>query len=364
MTRVGLPAWLPPAAIATVMFIGFALAAGHTDHFRFCDLIRVGHFVRPSVLEPCPAHPGVIGYDGQFYFAIAHDPFLRNPDTVASLDDTLRYRRILYPVSAWLLSAGHPALLPYTLILVNVIAAGALIAVLSAVALRSQLNPYWALLVALFGGVWMPITRDLTEPLQLVFLAAGMAAGSAGLVLLASLAKETAAVALVTELLRTLRARLWRQAGAFTAATIAVLGWVIFVRFFVSGARESSIFAQFLHPPGAPLFVLAGTVPGEPARFLLVAGGLAICVLVVARLKFVRNPAALAAAAYAAVELGAGAANWHDTVDLYRQMAGAVVLVFISWAQSKDRLGVIALWLGAAMGVVSMLLLALGRLPR
>lgn len=316
------------------------------------------------MLAPCPAHPAAAGYDGQFYFAIAHDPFLRNADTAASLDDSLRFRRILYPLAAWMVSAGRASLLPYSLVLVNVLAGAALIAVLAAMAIRLRLSPWWALLVGLFGGVWMPIARDLTEPLQLLFLAIGMSAGSAIALLLASLAKETAVVALVTETLRTLRARLWRRAGAFGLAALAVVGWALFVRFFVSGPHESSIFAQFLRPPGAPLIVLVQTLPTEPIRSILIAGGLAICLLVVVRLARVRDGAAWAAAAYAAVELGAGAESWHDPVDFYRQMAGAVVLVFVSWAQARDRLGFAVLWLGALTGGFSALLLAVGHLPR
>lgn len=359
-----LPGWLPPAAVALIIYTAIVLAGGATDHFRFCDLIRVGHFLRPGVLGPCPAHPSAAGYDGQFYFAIAHDPFLRNPDTAASLDDSLRYRRILYPLAAWLVSAGRASLLPYSMVLINIVAGAALIAVLAATAMRLRLSPWWALLVAVFGGVWMPIARDLTEPLQLLFLAIGMSAGSAIALLLASLAKETAVVALVSETLRTLRARLWRRAGAFGLAALAVVGWTLFVRFFVSGPHESSIFAQFLRPPGAPLILLAQTVPTEPTRSILIAGGLAICMLVVVRLARVRDGAALAAAVYAAVELGAGAESWHDPVDFYRQMAGAVVLVFVSWAQARDRLGFVVLWLGALTGGFSALLLAVGHLPR
>jgi hypothetical protein len=351
-------------AVALTIYAGIAVAGGATDHFRFCDLIRIGHFLRPSALTPCPAHPTAAGYDGQFYFAIAHDPFLRNPDTAASLDDSLRYRRILYPLTAWLVSAGRPSLLPDALVIVNVGAGGALIAVLAAMAIRLRLSPWWSLLVALFGGVWMPIARDLTEPLQLMLLAIGMTTGSALALLLSSLAKETSVVALVTETLRTMRARLWLRASAFGLATIGVVGWTLFVRVFVTGPQASSIFGQFLRPPGAPLIVLVQTVAREPIRATLIAGGLAICVLVVARVARTHDGAAWAAAAYAAVQLGAGAESWHDPVDFYRQMAGAVVLVFISWAQTRDRLGLAVLWLGALTGGFSALLLAAGHLPR
>src|SRR5260370_29549595 len=124
------------------------------------------------------------------------------------------------------------------------------------------------------------------------------------------------------------------------------------------------MFAQWVGQSGGAVNVRGQTLTRAPIRATLVAGGLAICVLVVVRLARERDGAAWAAAAYAAVELGAGAESWHDPVDFYRQMAGAVVLVFVSWAQSRDRLGYTVLWLGALTGGLSALLLAVGQLPR
>ena len=92
-----LPRWLAPAAVAVVIFTGIALAGGATDHFRFCDLIRVGHFLRPGVLAPCPAHPAVAGYDGQFYYAIARGPWHRHE---AGIDaPVVRHARVLSEVT-------------------------------------------------------------------------------------------------------------------------------------------------------------------------------------------------------------------------------------------------------------------------
>jgi hypothetical protein len=53
--------------------------------------------------------PGVVGWDGQFYHAIAHDPLLRR-GTAPYIDSArLRYRRILIPALAYLLAAGNDA---------------------------------------------------------------------------------------------------------------------------------------------------------------------------------------------------------------------------------------------------------------
>ncbi len=50
--------------------------------------------------------PNDAGYDGQFYHFIAHDPFLRD-DTARFVDNPrVRWRRILVPLTAWLLAFG------------------------------------------------------------------------------------------------------------------------------------------------------------------------------------------------------------------------------------------------------------------
>ena len=341
-----------PTLVALAFFAGVALLAGSTDGFRFCELVHIGPRVQPSLLVPCEREAGP-GYDGQFYFAIAHDPFLTRPETATSLDDSLRYRRILYPLTAWLLSAGQPAALPYALVLINVVAATTLVALAAATAVRAGRSAWWALLLAIFGGVWLPITRDLTEPLQLALLAAGMMTGSATLVLLAGFAKETAGVALTTETARGLLRRQRGVAVRFGAGALVLVAWVIFVRAAVHGSADRTLEGQFLRPPGAPLFVLADSLPNEPARFVVTAIALAICVLAIARIARVRDGAAVAGAAYAAVELGAGYDNWQEPLAVFRAMAGAVVLVYLSWCAARDRIGFVALVLAAGSGILS-----------
>ena len=215
MQRATARATAAPTLVALAFFASVALLAGSSDGFRFCELIHIGPHVRADLLAPCERQAGP-GYDGQFYFAIAHDPFLTRPDTAASLDDSLRYRRILYPLAAWLLSAGQPVALPYTL-------------------------------------------------------------------------------------------------------------------------------------------VLADSLFKEPTRFLVTAIALAICVVAIVRVARVRDGAAVAGAAYAAVELGAGYDNWQEPLAVFRAMAGAVVLVYLSWCAARDRLGSIVLMLAAASGILSAL---------
>ena len=48
-----------------------------------------------------------MGYDGQMYHLIAHDPLMRRGAVAAMDDPALRYRRILVPALAWAIALGH-----------------------------------------------------------------------------------------------------------------------------------------------------------------------------------------------------------------------------------------------------------------
>jgi len=50
---------------------------------------------------------GSLGYDGQMYHFIAHDPWMRRGAIAAMDDPALRYRRILVPALAWALALGR-----------------------------------------------------------------------------------------------------------------------------------------------------------------------------------------------------------------------------------------------------------------
>jgi hypothetical protein len=75
-----------------------------------------------------------LGYDGQMSRYVAHDPWAQGIDHIYLDDYSLRQRRILVPVSAWLLSFGRPQWIDF-----------AYFAVLAVFVL---LGVYWA-------GIWM-----------------------------------------------------------------------------------------------------------------------------------------------------------------------------------------------------------------
>jgi hypothetical protein len=354
--RLGL---LLPITVALLFFAGLALRVGSTDGYRFYRAIAVGSLFEDPSLLPADLKPApTVGLDGQFYYYIAQDPFLRNPYTARALDNNLRYRRILYPLLAWLLSGGRRGLLPYVLIAINVVACTAVAAAAAVASRRAGQTAWLALAVAIFPGVWVSLTRDMTEPLQLALATWGLLLESALLLFLSSLAKETTAIVQLTEGIRNLVGGRMRPAARNLLLLALLLGWALAVSLFVH-AHSSNLTAQFLDPPWAPFSLLLQST-SNPALYACLVPNLAICLLAVARLARTRDRYALAAGAYAVVGILAGNTTWIDPFAEFRITALAGVLVFMSWVSARDRMGAVVVMLMLLTGVLG---LAVALLP-
>lgn len=333
--------------VTLALYAALALRAGAGDGFRFLAMTRTGSaWAQPGVLLPGQrADPG-LGYDGQFDFYLAQDPFLRRPATAASLDGGFRYRRLLYPLLAWLLAGGNRLLVPYTLVLVNVLAAAALAGVAAWWAVRHGRSAWSALALSLFAGVWIPTLLDLTEPLHLALLAAGMVFSSAGLLLLSGLTRELGAVGLVTEAVRAAAGRRWTALGRHAAALAALAAW--------------SLAAALAVPPGTgrlgpsgtgdPLFRLRPFLSAplaDPVSLAVAVVALALLAGCVARLALYRDRMTWPAAVYGVAVFFSGTLE-PDPASAFRLIAGAVVLTYLAWCVRDDRLG---RWLVATAGI-------------
>ena len=150
----------------------------------------------PFVVMGTSNTPGNHGYDGEYYYRIAVAPL----GTTRGLDNAAyRYQRIGYPLLARALSAGRSALVPATLVMINVMAL-ALGSFVCARLLRAHGSPPayslpWAFYVGQAAAFW----RDLAEPLAMLLVACALyAVGTericlAGVLLAAAaLTKETA----------------------------------------------------------------------------------------------------------------------------------------------------------------------------
>jgi len=199
-----------------------------------------------------------VGYDGQYYFAVAVDPAHAHDYMDGKAGYV--YGRPLLPLLAGVTGGGSVRAVPYTLLAIDL--AAVLTATLAiGLWLRARaVSPWWSALFGLYPGLVSTVFRDLTEPLAFAFVACAMLALqrrrtwlSAALFALALLTRETtfpfalAAVALVA-----LEVRTWRRPLAyFVAAFAPLLIWKGIVGLWIGGKSQQGIsvipFAGLLH---------------------------------------------------------------------------------------------------------------------
>jgi len=235
-------------AAAVLLFYGVVLAILVPRSHGGLDFAWIGRTFAQRVVPGAPLKLGppyanAGGYDGQFSYYIALDPLHARP----YIDDpSYRYSRIVYPMLARALALGQPALIPYTLILINwlALAGGAL--ALAVLLRRRGVSPWIALVYGLYPGLVLSLRRDLTEPLAFAFVALAIylfdlrtrhALVWAGVgFALATLTRESAAVFGVTYAawsllngaarrpMASVLAANWRRAALLVALTLAPYG--------------------------------------------------------------------------------------------------------------------------------------------
>jgi hypothetical protein len=104
------------------------------------------------------------GYDGQFYYRLALDPFDLNRTAFGiRLDSYSRVERMGYPFLAWLVSLGQHSHVFLTLVIVNVVAAAVLGLAGGLLAQSAGRHALWGLVFPLYWGYLWTLGRDLTE---------------------------------------------------------------------------------------------------------------------------------------------------------------------------------------------------------
>lgn len=161
---------------------------------------------------------GTAGYDGQFYYHIALDP----ASAPARLDvPAYRFQRILYPLLARALALGAPALIPWTLLLINLVAQPVGAALVERLLVEAGASRWYALAYGLWVGLVFSVRLDLAEPLSYALAAGALLADRRGRPYLPALlfglsvfAKETALVFGGAYGLHLLAARRWSRLAA------------------------------------------------------------------------------------------------------------------------------------------------------
>lgn len=198
---------------------------------------------RTQLVTPIAILPDSAGYDGEFYYRLALDPFTSDLTRFGITIDNgaTRGARIGYPFLAWAASLGQPAWLAWAMIGVNLAGLFAIAWMATAFA-RSQRLPAWAgLAIPLYPGFLLTLVRDTTEVTACLFgLAAVILALSrrywlaAGALCLGVMTRETALLYLAgfgaVEATRALWQRRWSwRLLPLTVPALVFLAWQSFV---------------------------------------------------------------------------------------------------------------------------------------
>jgi hypothetical protein len=114
---------------------------------------------------------GTRGYDGQFYYYTATDPW----NAATYMDNpTFRLQRVFYPVVIIVVSLGQASLVPYAMIVVNYLAVLGGTLLVGLLLARWGRSPWFTLGYSLAGGIPVALTFDTAEPLTFALVALGI----------------------------------------------------------------------------------------------------------------------------------------------------------------------------------------------
>jgi hypothetical protein len=238
---------------------------------QFLSAAHTSHVIRPSL-----GAQNTLGYDGQYYFALAADP--SHAHDYMGGQSGIVYSRIVYPVVARAASGGSVTALPYALLVVNLLAVLAGTAAVALWLVKRGFSPWPALLYGLYPGLVVTVFRDLTEPLAFALAALAVLAFdrarprrlvlSAVLFALAALTRETVVpFALAGAATLVLDDRRWRRAAAFAAATCGpLLVWRLVVKLWLGEPTQ-----EFGHERGwvLPLHGIWSWWPFDRSHWLI-----------------------------------------------------------------------------------------------
>lgn len=176
---------------------------------------------------------GKRGNDGQQFLSLALDPLQQLPGTSAALDNPIyRGKRLLYPLLAWLAGLGQPALIPWSLGLINVALIGCCGALVASWAQLEQRSPQWGLAVLALPSYWITLSLDTADLLATTLLLASAVAfraqrpgALAASLTAALLSREMGLLAWASSGLTSLRERRWRWLLPLALVPLPLLAW-------------------------------------------------------------------------------------------------------------------------------------------
>ena len=167
--------YLPKLLITTFFFylIIIGIIASRYDFNRSC-FIHFGEQSATFVKELIPPDFVIMkdtsGYDGQSYYYIGADPFIKT----GLYKIGFRYQRYLYPFLAHIFAFGKKNLLPYSLLIINILAILIGTLFLCFLLKKRGLSVWYGLIYSLGVGNIVAFQYNLTTPLFLCLILIGI----------------------------------------------------------------------------------------------------------------------------------------------------------------------------------------------
>jgi hypothetical protein len=284
------------------------------------------------------------GYDGQFFYFMAFDPFIQKYHFTSNPADrpidipVFRYRRIAYPVLAKIVAWDNPSYYPAAMMFLIIAGASICGFCLSKTAVNSELTGWEGLACILIPGFWFSLSVATPETLAAGFLAAGFFLTlkkryliAAILFSLAILTRESAALFVV--ILAAFEFRKTKQAKPaliLVAALVPYFAWRSFVTmslfhlngwkgFFVEPANLSLPFTGVIEAYNR---IAAGSYPEAIRTQAITLPVLLLILLCICLFAYVRtkNSVAMIGAVYAFLALSLSYDKvWIDVSNVERQ---------------------------------------------
>lgn len=199
--------------------------------FLACVLFTIARFV---IFQKWTAF---IDYDGYFSYYIARWGF--DADKISPLMDaqgaSYRYQRIVYPITAFVLSlGGNPPLAPFFLVMLNIFAIAAGTYSIALILKQMGTSPSYSLVYGLYGGQFLALMTSLTEPMTFLFVALAIYLWtqekfwqSIAVFAIAALTKEVALLFVFAFLAHYALQRQWTMAAKMALAIAPYAAWQI-----------------------------------------------------------------------------------------------------------------------------------------
>ena len=302
----------------------------------------------PTAFDGIP-RCGRYGYDGQFYAALATDPFLRSPDTLKALDAPgYRASRILIPLLAWCAALGNArgAIVAYQVLswTLSVLA----VAVVALWLRDKRRSPWWGLTLAASAGLVTAIFRSTQDGdaafliVAALWLAQRQAdVGALGAGSAANLCRETGYLAPLAVGVHELVARRYLRAFLYMAVPLVPqLAWQAYLQatWHPNLRFPASVAAPFAGLAGK----VAAVISAQPGLFsqelwgTLGAGTTVAAGLAIAFRRGRLEPPRLAFMAFAALALFLAPRAYADVYGFSRHLIPAPFLAIVLAAREEN----------------------------